>query len=458
MKDRLITLVCAVGALALFFAMFVKREGAFGGRNEIPRPTSVERRGNGYQAAMSWLEAEGIRDISLRDRFDSLATRKDLPPAGNLLVVTLPAATGFNTWEFIPLDRWIRAGNTLLVLSALSDNPDWAFSLGGLASGDVNLLTGLEFESARARDIRIDKQARPEPPRAGAGAGAESANGAKAKSEQAEAAKSAPGNVAAAFRAFAEPQRTLLVPNRPHAYFTGVGSIVALSDYPRQSWSVKVPYEGFALSLAREKENGEGALWTRPLGKGRILVSSFGSVFTNRALGLGDNARVLANIISVNVGKHGAVLFDDLHQGLGATYDPNKFYKDRRLYVTLGVLVALWLIWVLGSTRLRAPLARSSTPREAELIRAAGGFLSRALPAHAGALRLIDNFFRRISARAPDRRAPGAPWDVLERHPRIAAADLDQLKTWYADAYASRRVPLERLQELIVRLDRQMAT
>jgi hypothetical protein len=452
MKDRLITLVCAIGALALFFAMFVKREGALGAHNEIPRPTTAERRGNGYHAAMSWLEAEGIRNMSLRDRFDSLVHRKDLPPSGNLLIVTLPAVTGFNTWEFIPLDRWIRAGNTLLVLAALSDNPDWAFSLGGLASGDLNLLTGLEFETAKSRDTRIRKRERPTPP------------GTRAKGAQSEAAeaakdaKDAPIDVAAAFRAFAEPQRTALVPNRPHAYFTGVRDVISLSDYPQQAWTVKVPYEGFVLALGRERESGEGALWTRPLGNGRIIVSGFGSVFTNRAVGLGDNARLLANIVGVNVGAHGAVLFDDLHQGLGAAYDPDKFYKDRRLYITLGVLVALWFVWVLGSTRLRMPVSRSSTPREAELIRAAGGFLARALPAHAGALRLLDNFFRRVSARAGNRRDSSVPWDVLERHSRVAPADLEQLKSWYADAQASRRVPLERLQNLIVRIDRQLAT
>src|SRR5690349_8105549 len=132
MRERLITFVCAVGVLFLFMAMFIKREGALNARNEVPRPTTVERRGNGYHAAISWLDTEGIRGISLRDRFDTLAQRKDLPSSGNLLIVTLPAANGFNTWEFIPLDRWIRAGNTLLIVAALSDNPDWGFTQGGL--------------------------------------------------------------------------------------------------------------------------------------------------------------------------------------------------------------------------------------------------------------------------------------------------------------------------------------
>ncbi len=446
MKERLVTFACALGALLLFAMMFVKREGALGGRNEVPRPTTAERRGNGYNAATSWLEAEGLREISLRDRFDTLATRKDLPSSGNLLIVTLPAARGFNTWEFIPLDRWIRAGNTLLVLAALSDNPDWGFAQGGAASGDLNLLTGLEFESVLRRDYRISKRERQR----------KAAKGAKGASS--EAVPVTRPDVAGAFRAFAEPERTTLVPNRPHAYFDGVRELMALSDYPRVAWTVKVPYEGFVLALAHEQQGGEGALWTRPLGQGRIIVSSFGSLFTNRAIGRGDNARLLANIVGVTVSPHGAVLFDDLHQGLGAAYDPDKFYKDKRLYITLGVLVGLWLVWVLGSTRLRAPVSSTPTPREAELIRAAGGFFARALPSHAGARRLLDNFFRRVNAHAVGRRGDSVPWDVLERSPRIAPADLEQLKAWYAEAHASRRVPLQHLQNLLVRIDRQMAT
>jgi hypothetical protein len=444
MRERLITFACAVGVLFLFMAMFIKREGALNSRNEVPRPTTVERRGNGYHAAMSWLETEGIRGISLRDRFDTLAQRKDLPLSGNLLIVTLPAANGFNTWEFIPLDRWIRAGNTLLIVAALSDNPDWGFTQGGLAAGDLNLLTGLEFETIRNRQSRIEYRERK--PSAGRG------------DVPPQAGLSTPEDVVNAFRALAQPQRTLMVPNRPHAYFDDVKNVVALSDYPRQAWTVKVPYEGFVLSLAHEEQKGEGVLWTRPLGQGRIIVSGFGTVFTNRAIGLDDNARLLANIVGVTVGAHGAVLFDDIHQGLGAAYDPDKFYKDRRLYITIGVLVALWFIWVLGSTRLRAPVSVTSIPREAELIRMAGGFFARALPSHAGARRLLDNFFKRVSARAGGQRGDVVRWDLLERSPRVAAADVEQLKTWYAEAHESKRVPLLELQNLLVRIDRQMAT
>jgi len=443
MKERLVTLGCAFGAIVLFMAMFMQREASLDRRNDIPRPTTLERRGNGYHAALSWLEAEGIRADSLRERFDSLASRDDLPARGNLLIVTLPATGGFRGEEFRPLDTWVRAGNTLLVVAALSDNPDWAFALGGLASADLNLLTGLEFETVKARQARLAKRT------AGARPGAPRASDTEPEEED-------EADIAAAFRAFAQPQRAELEANRPHAYFEGVKEVVALSDYPQQAWTVKVPYEGFVLALAHDRASGEGALWTRPLGNGRIIVSGFGSLFTNRTLGLQGNAQLFANIVGANVAKDGVVLFDDVHQGLGATYDPNKFYSDRRLYVTIGVLCLVWFAWVLGSTRLRAAVARTPAPREAELVRTTGGFLARALPAHAAARRLIDNFFRRVTEHSPRLRDQGAPWDYLERHPRVTPADLDQLKGWYADALAARRVPLDRLHNLIARIDRQV--
>lgn len=431
MKERAFTLLCALGALVLFIGMFLRREGGIDPRNEIPRPTTVERRTNGYNAAMQWLEGEGLRVISLRERFGGIARLEGLAPTGNLLVVTVPAAASFDTDEFVPLDRWLRAGNTLLVLAALSDSPDWAFNSTGVPIGDLNLLTGLEFETTLSREQRLRQ--RQDGMRGG------------------EVVPTMPQ-----LRAFAEPRRAVLVPNRAHAYFADVREIIALSDYSAQPWAVKVPYQGFVLALARDRDTGEGALWTRPLGHGRVVVSGFGSIFTNRALGLGDNAQLLANLITMNVRPGGAVLFDDAHQGLGAGYDPRKFYEDGRLYATVAILFGVWLVWVVGSTRLRVRFARSTIPREIELVRAAGGFFARVLPAHAAARRLLEHFFHRVNQRA-QRRDTNPPWDLLERHPRVARTDLERLKAWHAEAAAGGRVPLGRLYNLILRIDGNIA-
>jgi hypothetical protein len=420
-KERLITFVCALGALALFFTMFLHKDEQGIGGKEIPRPTTEERGGNGYHAALQWLDAEHIRAVSLRDRFDKLPQKKSLATTGNVLIVTLPAVAVFKTEEFRPLDHWVRAGNTLLVLAALSDNPAWAFSFASMTSGDLNLLTGLEFETTRIRDLRVRKATEPAP----------------------RDGRDLAAQLAAATRELTQPRRATLVPNRDHAYFRGVREAVALSDYEAQSWTVKVPYEGFVLALGRQRETGEGAFWTRPLGNGRIVVSALGTLFTNRSLGLADNARLLANIIGSNLGPRGVVLFDDVHQGLGANYDPAKFYRDPRLHETLGIGAALWLAWVLGATRLRVPVTRAPVPREAELVRATGGFLARVLTPGAAARRMFEHLLRRW------------PWERLEHQSRIQPADLRQLKAWYSQLDTS-RIPLTRLHNLIVRINRQL--
>jgi hypothetical protein len=427
-RERVTTLLCALGALLVFATLFLR------GPMELPRsapPTTSERGEAGLFAARRWLEQERIRTVSLRERFDALEKRHDLPAAGNLLIISIPAVDAFKTAELRSLDRWVRAGNTLLLLAALSDRPAWS----GLAAvhADLKALSGLEFVSAKRQPLSS-----PPPP--------EPARGAR-QSRSPEPL----------FPQLTQPLRSTLVANRPHPFLTGVDSAVALSDYPHNVWEVVVPRAGFVLALAHERELGEGVLWLRPAGSGTIIVSAFSSLFSNRALGQADNARLLANIVTASLGPGGAVVFDDTHQGLTASYDPAKFYKDRRLYATLGVLVAVWLAWVLGSTRLRPATERASAPREAELVRVTGLFLARVLRPPAAARRLFEQFFLRLQRFTGQSGTAGPPWEWLENHPRLSAAEVRQLREWYADAYSERRISLRRLHNLIVRTERQLA-
>ena len=119
-----------------------------------------------------------------------------------------------------------------------------------------------------------------------------------------------------------------------------------------------------SCSRWRAAPNGEGALFEQRVGDGQVLLCAGGSLFTNRALGNADNARLFANIVSARMAGDGVVLFDDLRQGLSANYDPARFYRDPRLFKTMFIVLGLWFVWVLGSTRLRAPaIACTILPR-----------------------------------------------------------------------------------------------
>jgi hypothetical protein len=77
-------------------------------------------------------------------------------------------------------------------------------------------------------------------------------------------------------------------------------------------------------------------------------------------------------------------------------------------------------------------------------------------------MRLFDLFFAGVARAA--RRAGGAAsergeqWQWLERHGAILPQELDQLKTWYADARSSRKLPLISLQNLLDTLESRLKT
>ncbi len=86
-----------------------------------------------------------------------------------------------------------------------------------------------------------------------------------------------------------------------------------------------------------------------------------------------------------------------------------------------------------------------------------GNFLARVLTPAAGASGLFEHFFRRVRERVPStRESGGPPWELLEGHPGVTPMELRQLRGWYADARAARRVPLGRLHNLIRKIDRHI--
>ena len=448
MRERGITLLLALAAFAAFYGVWLRPAASLDPDADTARPTTAERRGNGYAGLYEWLQRSGVKARSLRERYTVLPSL-DLPARGNLLVLSLPGVEVFRGEEFGALDKWVRAGNTLLINAALLDQPGWASGRSPGAVGEIESLTAIEFETRAARELRLD-----DTPLAQRVREADSRDA--LKDEDDELSEVQPPK-----HSFEVPEKILLTATGPHALLAGVKKLGLETDYEPEEWSLRIPYDNFVLTLART-DKGEGAFFEQRLGKGRILLSASGSLFTNRALANDDNARLFANIVSASVSGDGAVLFDDLRQGLSASYDPARFYNDPRLYRTIFIALALWLVWVLGSTRLRAPAIEAHDPSEVELVRRAGGLVARTVAPFHTALRLFDHFFARVARAA--RGAGGADlergelWHWLERHAAILPQELDQLKTWYADAHAERNPPLAPLQNLLDTLEKRLKT
>lgn len=453
MRERLVTLLLALGALAAFYGLWLRPAPTLDPDEEVSRPTSAERRANGYAALFEWLRRSGIAARSMRERYTALQ-ELDSAARGNVLVLTLPGVGVFRSEEFRALDEWVRRGNTLLIVAALIDQPSWAVHRSSAAVVDIESLTSIEFETREARERRLDPTPLAQRVREAEEREARRQADGRPDSDDFEEDAVDDGEI------FDEPRRIPLEATGPHPLLREVRTLELESDYAPAEWSVRIPYDSFLLTLARTAD-GEGALFEQRVGKGAVLLSTGASLFTNRAIGEADNAKLFANIVRTRLSPQGAVYFDDLRQGLSASYDPARFYQDPRLYQTLAILLGVWLAWVLGSTRLRAPAVVRHDPSEAELVRHAGGLIARTVAPHRVALRLFDHFFAGIarSARgAAATRDRDGLWQWLERHAAILPQELDQLKSWYADAHAERAPPLAALQNLLDKLGKRIHT
>jgi hypothetical protein len=456
MRERLVTLLLAIAALIAFYALWLSPSPNFDAESDSARPTSAERRGNGYAGLYAWLVKTGVPVRSFRERYTALAD-SGLPSRGNLLVLSLPGIEVFHNEEFGALDKWVRRGNTLLINAALLDQPGWAAGRAAGATVEIESLTGLEFETREAREARLDdtplaQRVREADARAAQKHDREAGKDDDADEDDLDEVKP--------LKNFEVPEQIPLSPTGPHALLAGIRKLSLETDYEAEEWSLRMPYDNFVLTLARSA-GGEGAMFEQRLGAGRILLVSGGTLFTNRALGNDDNARLFANIVATSVARGGAVLFDDLRQGLSASYDPARFYRDSRLWRTVVIVLVAWLVWVLGSTRLRAPAIARHDPSEAELVRRAGDLIARTVAPHLTAQRLFDQFFDALArtgrgASAPRDRAE--TWSWLEHHAAVLPQERDQLKAWYADAHHARRVAIVPLKNLLDTLEKRLNT
>jgi hypothetical protein len=432
-KDRLLTLLLAAGALAAFYIVLAPKPAP--PQERMTRPISTEGGPNGYLALQRWLAHEGIPVVSLRERYGSLSTLVPGVPTGNLLITTTPHVYPLRGSEAAPLQNWIEAGNTLVVLAGLSDTPEWSMGEGRDVEfmDHMKTMTSLSF-----------KQITPDPPPAQT-----------AKEGETAQPKPTTRDALLAVTRLGEPVRTLSSPNGEHPLFEGVRSVLAVSEFPSAQWQASSD-RSVLLELASNQDSLAPALWLLPYGDGQIVVSAYGSIFTNKVLGESDNARLLANIVRSSLGARGRVIIDDAHQGLVSFYDPDKFFGDSRLHRTLLWLLGLWLLFVLGWRRLRAATGSWQPLDVTSFVRATGGFMARVLRPAAAGQRLFANFFNEIRGRL-GLTLDGAPvWDWLAAHSVVAAADLGRMQELHRRVAGRRRVDLTELHNLIARIRAQL--
>jgi hypothetical protein len=404
-RERALVLALAAGALALFYVLFVPKPQS--DSDAIGLPLSTESRPEGYLAVWRWLVEQRIPTLRLRYRYDRLPTL--LPKStGNLLLVSMPQRVSARAAELEALEGWVERGNTVLLMAAIVDTPLWTIYPDPEVNDRIERLTGLHVDVQRApiKDIQsllID--------------------------------------------------RLDLHPRGAHALTTDVQQITAVSKLPLRRAQLQGRGDTIPLELAVRSDGGEPTLWLVRRGAGQVVLSAVASPFSNGAVTLAGNARLLANIVSWCRESGGTVVFDDAHQGSTAYYDGRAFFADPRLHRTIGWLLLLWLALVLGALPLRAARRSWQPIRETAYVEASARYFAAVVPPGAAAQRLIEGFLRGLRGGIDADTAPDL-WQQFDSDPRVTPAQRRALHTLYARACSGRRISLVRLQNLLAQLRR----
>jgi hypothetical protein len=419
MRDRLVTLGLALGALALFYVLFVPKPVP--AQNEPALPLSTELRPDGYQGAWRWLKSEGIPVTALHERYDRLIAGGVTPSGtGNILLTTVPHKLAARPGEATQLDRWVERGNTLIVMAALDDTPLWALMNGSNPIEAVGRLTRLKFTVIN--EDQPKKAPQPHEP------------------------------IASVLKKLVTTQSITIEPRGEHTFMRQVKAVQVLSEFPASRWR-GVPMDGSGvLQIGQVAGKGEAAIWLRRQGRGQVITFAAASVFSNAAIGERDNARLLSNLIGWSRGGAGTVIFDDAHQGAVTYYDAKAFFKDPRLHRTIGWIVLLWFVFVLGMQRLRSRQVDWNPVDVTAFVAGSGDFFAATLTSATAGARLLANFFNSIRGRLGLAQDGTPEWEWLSAQAGVAARDLEELRRLHDRAQAGRSVDLVRLQNLLVQL------
>lgn len=421
MKDRLITLLGGLVALyAVIILLAPKTEPDY-----ISRPLTTDEQRHGLSSLMQWLQHENVETLSLRQRYDELINSPGLAESGNLLVIHLPLLLPAQNDEIIRLRNWLSAGNSLLILSAYNDFPEWTGSTRpGANADDYSLLYELGFFIAH--DTALDDV-----------------------QEEGDAEKldlEAAGNLLE----YLQVRKRNLVPTGSHPLHHRVKKLQLETRFLNNRQLELGSREKFrsVLPIIEDEDSHTQAIWELRIGNGKSIISSYAGLFSNNVIAREDNAQFFMNIVSLNLDSEGVVIFDDMHQGLTDIYDPQAFYSDPRLHNTLWFLFAFWLLYLVGrSNRIAPPLLSAPAVHAVDFVRAVGGLFARRLSRQDSVRGLFKHFFNDIRAQY-GKPLNGEPvWEILEHSPRIAQQDIDRLRSYYAanGRRAAKLVPLHNL-------------
>lgn len=413
MSDRIVTLGAGLLAIWLVFILLGPKPNLL--EPKLSQPLSNDTGKQGLLGLNRWLQQANIPTISLRKRYQKLFDDKRLSKAGNLLIISLPQRVPARGYEGRTLQRWLKNANSVLLLVANGDRPEWSLVS---QNQDINSILGL-----------FDVSFEPPP---------------KTEHQDQDSGDER--------QEFGDPKNLRLIPIGSHPLLTEISSIeVNYNTNLDKKWKlVKNREDLVILNLAIDSENDAHALWEFRRDTSHIYISRFADLFGNVSLGQGDNARLIANIIGLSLGPEGAVIFDDMHMGLSDLYDPQAFYHDPRLHRTLGFILAFWLLYILGFNNRFGPVQNAVTRRcMSSFVRATGGLFARRVHKNEIARKLIGHFHNEIRAIFSLPKTGKPVWELLQNRPKVDAKILSQFREIQNKVETGAKIDLLRLTCII---------
>jgi hypothetical protein len=452
MNERLTTAGGVLIALLLVVGLFVQQPP----ESPISLPTSVESGPNGYLGLVRWLEGAGVAVASSRLRFDQLS---EISALGSVLIITAPHQRRIRSDEFEPLRKWVESGNTLLVLAALDDTPDWSLVADtSTFITDLERLTGTTFEAATPETVTLETAT------IGTASSPEEVSNENATQDPGYTETDAmdADNVGAdtieegellMLGEVGKTTKSHFIPALiDHPLTRNIEELTAWSDSTASIWRPTIESPSPGRGFLTEPTSSLAAAWTRAQGSGYIITIAAGSIFNNRALGEADNRILLANLVRWHLRGDGKVIFDDLHQGLSKLYDPEAFFSDSRVGISVLFILVFWFVYMIGTQNRMIPVQYPrQVPRQGNFVRAMGGFLARKLQVNSAAKLMFDRWFDALKSDGALQESE-SPWSYLEASPLVDAQNLARLQRIYRQVEAGEKVDLEQLHNYIHRI------
>jgi len=403
-KEKLFVFLTVLLAAYVLYGMFVPPA-----IDRTPRrPLSTESGPFGYQGLWRWLAAEKIGTQSFRDRYYALADpQHPLAGPGHVMIVSIPYLVTPERDELDALLQWTRRGNTVLIAATLNDTLPWSFS-----SNAVDALDPFEYLTAMKIEVK---------PRADADAAAREH----------------------------WPQDYVSVPAATaHWLLQDVHEIATRSEFLTDAWNLTVNPRMPVYVLATTPTTDADALLLGSVGAGALVVCTYGSLLENSMLGQRDNRSLVVNLLRHHLAAGGRVIFDDGHQGLHTIYDAQAFLRDPRLWGSLALFLAFWVLYaVFAESRLGPPVDVRTRARQADFVRMLAAFLARKVSRRDAGLRLLENFLAQVVPRAGAAEATHAEaWRRIAVSRRIDPALTASLQRDHERLLAGDTVKLDDLQ------------